>query len=262
MLHESAALYRDEREQLLKDIKGRDIGATVQTWIAQLNSYLGYADRTYKASDEAIGLATTVDHPFLATLALGMGALTAITIRDADRAIRLGEDCMALCAEQRLPFWAGWGRAPRGLGLAYKGAVDDGRIEIEGAIADLEELGGQNATPWFGTFLAEAEVLAGRPERALELLPEYERMIENSGQVIHLPMINLVAGMALSALPKPDVPAAEAKFRQSMRIAQTQHNKTYELRAAISLYVTSGNRHTTCFSRFTTGSPRASRPPT
>ena len=69
----------------------------------------------------------------------------------------------------------------------------------------------------------------------LELLPEYERMIENSGQVIHLPMTNLVAGMALSALPKPDVPAAEAKFRLSMRIAQSQHNKTYELRAAISL---------------------------
>jgi len=235
MLDESAALYRKDREQLLKERKSPDPGATVQTWIAMLNCYLGYADGSYKASDEAIELATIVDHPFLATLALGMGALTAITIRDADRAIRLGESCMALCAEQRLPFWAGWGRAPRGLGLAYKGAVDDAIIEIEGAIADLEELGGHNATPWFGTFLAEVEVLAGRPEHALKTLPEYERMIETSGQVIHLPMINLVAGMALSALPKPDVPGAEAKFRQSMRIAQTQHNKIYELRAAISL---------------------------
>ena len=245
MLHESAALYRKDREQLLRERKGRDPGAAVQSWIAQLNSYLGYADQMYEASDEAIELATTVDYPFLATLALGMGAIAAITIRDADRAIRLGDACMTLCADQRLPFWAGWARAPRGLGLAYNGKVDEALIEIEGAMADVEGLGGRNATAWFGTYLAEANVLAGRPEHALELLPGYERMIETSGQFILMPMINFVAGLALSALPAPDMQGAEAKFRQSMRIARTQHNKTYELRAAISLarlYAEQGER--------------------
>jgi class 3 adenylate cyclase/tetratricopeptide (TPR) repeat protein len=215
--------------------KGHDLRMATGAWLARIQAYAGYPDRAFRLVGESLDNTADLKHPFSATMAYGMAATTAAVLRDNDGMVKWGGECVRLCEEHELPFWAGWARGAQGLALSQAGDTDIGIGEISNAIEMHEANGAFNSTPWLGGYLAEAHLLAGDPEKALELCDRHRAMIGEQQQLFLLPENLVISGQAQLALPRDSDDAVEQAFMEAMKIAQSQGGKLLELRAATHL---------------------------
>lgn len=147
-------------------------------------------------------------------------------------AVALAMRCIQVCDEQGLPYWANYARVAIGIATARKGDHAAGIAMIEKGIADMEELGSLQSTPWLGILWAEAMLLAGRAEAVYETMIKNLDLIERTGNAWHAPMTYFMIGRAWLDRPDGNVSNAEAAFRKSIEHARTQESKTVELRAS------------------------------
>jgi predicted ATPase len=89
--------------------------------------------------------------------------------------------------------------------------------------------------PLFGTLLAEMEAQAGQIEAALATLDGQLAAVALSGQRWYVAEMYRVRGDLLLKRHPPDATAAEVAFARAIEIARSQHTRSFELRAALSL---------------------------
>jgi predicted ATPase len=120
------------------------------------------------------------------------------------------------------------------LALIREGKVAEGMAALEAVIAHSAG-DGKNRGPTFSAFLAEAKVLTGNLDNALQLIDDAIAQVERPGweERFHYAEILRLKGWMLSL--KGDLEGAERNFIASLEWARRQQAKSWELRTSTSL---------------------------
>ncbi|MHC4089560.1 MAG: hypothetical protein ACYSVY_04650 [Planctomycetota bacterium] len=123
----------------------------------------------------------------------------------------------------------------RGWALAAQGQGETGVAQMRQGLADVLGTGGEFARPHYPVLLAETCEKLGQVDEGFSMVAEALTAMDESGRGDFKAEAYRLKGALLLRQTIPDVPQAETCFHQALSIAQSQHAKSFELRAATSL---------------------------
>jgi predicted ATPase len=140
---------------------------------------------------------------------------------------------VTIATEHGFPHWRGEGMAFRGWVKVKNGDVAEGIALLRSGIAAYRSTGAEVYIPHCVALLARAHQVAGQLDEALALLDDALQIVGRTGERWFLAELNRHKGQLLRQQEHTD--AAEGLYHKALGIAQVQHAKLWELRAAVSL---------------------------
>jgi predicted ATPase len=209
---------------------GHDPGVCAGCTGAQAHWLLGYPEKSLAIGGEALELAERITHPFSLVTALLNTAMLHLDRREPELALRRLGSAEAHAAEQRVGFvWEP--RFLRGVSLSAQGDFDEAVACFRSGLAG--RLGMTRSRVYGLRGLAEALTRQNEHEAALATASDGLKAQEQTGHRMWEVELLRLAGIALFRLNRLE--QAEGAFEEALRIAQRQHAKAYELRAAMAL---------------------------
>jgi predicted ATPase len=192
---------------------------------------LGYSDQANAAQGSALAEARELGHPFSLAYALTWDAMLHGGMRNVELQLQSAEAVLALSDEHHFGLWSSWATLLRGWALAESGRPEEGLAEIQHGADRMHTSGAVFLQPFISSLIAEQLAKLGQIKRGLELLDEALASTENDPYWCDAELHRLKGTL----LAKSDADLAEAAYRRAIQIAQKQHAKLFELRAATSL---------------------------
>jgi adenylate cyclase len=250
-LEQSLALYDPQQHRALAALQGADPGVVGHSWAAEVLWFLGYPDQALQRDYEALALARAHAHPFSLAFALTRVATIHQLRREARPAQESVEALMTLATEHGFPYWVAPGTALRGWILTEQGHSEEGMTQIRQGIAMKQAMGEGSWRPFWLAYAAAAYGNSDHPEAGLPVLAEALTIAHNTGERLYEAELYRLQGTltlqsktsprhgAGTAQTRPDESEvekeAEGCFLTAIAVAQRQHAKALELRAAMSL---------------------------
>jgi adenylate cyclase len=204
-------------------------------WILRPLWQLGYADQAQRRCQEALASAQRLGHtPTLALVQYFAAALFQF-LRDVGATYACADALMTLADAQGFELRLEQGRMLRGWALAMQGEAAAGVAHIRQGLVASQGVGPETLRPHWLALLAEAYSEAGQPEAGLTAIDEALALVATTEARWWEAELSRLKGVLQLHLSIPDVPQAEACFRQALDVAHRQQAKTLELRAALSL---------------------------
>jgi tetratricopeptide (TPR) repeat protein len=209
----------------------------INLWVDTLNTFaltqqiLGRPDEALKLSYEAVRSARQLGHPFSLALAFVIAAGLWCYRDEVAPALTIIEALIALAKEHGFREMLALGQSIHGWAITRLGQIDLGVAESEANSALLPAQLQIMAAPW----LAQVQIDAGRPERALEVLDGALAGSERTGRHHDHSDLLRLKGEAILKLDVAATAEAEACYRRAIEIARGQSAKWWELLATVSL---------------------------
>jgi class 3 adenylate cyclase/tetratricopeptide (TPR) repeat protein len=195
---------------------------------------LGHLDQAPSRADAALQEARRLSHPHTLVDALAWAWLTGWCIRSEPASLlQYADEMLALSVEHEFALYRAGGILTRGWCLAALGHADEGIPLLATGLAGMHDAGFTLHTPFWVALLADACLMAGQWQAALEHLAAARRFAEETGDRWALAEVLRPRGDVLLAIGDPA--AAEDGYREAIAVAQRQGAKLWELRAAMSL---------------------------
>jgi predicted ATPase len=192
---------------------------------------LGYPDRARRNISQGLALAEHIAHPFSSIVAYEFGALAHLHCGESERVQLLVAKAEALRVEQRLSSVFSPGLLLGGVEL-MRGATADAIVHIRATLAQAQA-SGNSGNPYGRLLLAQALTQHGDYAEALVALSDAFVQAEATNHRALEAEMHRVKGLVLLAQGERD--AGEASLARALQVAQQQHAKALELRAAMSL---------------------------
>ncbi|WP_255853195.1 hypothetical protein [Marinobacterium rhizophilum] len=205
-------------------ILGRIIGAWT-LW------FRGYPDQALQRCLDALELAQQVPNPYTLADPMIYRAELHQLRGEAEQARQWAESVIVLATEHGFPYWRARAGMVQGWALAEQGQPAEGIAAIRQAMLDYRATGGQLLLPYFMALLAESLGKSGQVEEALAVLGDALAIVKQTGEGLYAPELHRLQG--LFQLQQPDI--AASCFRQAIELAEEQHSRSLELRAAMDL---------------------------
>jgi predicted ATPase len=198
--------------------------------------FLGYPEQAAEDAHRAVALAEQIAHAPSVAHVLNRGILCHQLRRDR-ATVRAWADRMAtLAAEHRLALSEAIGTVARGWMLATEGQAASALSELHRGAAGCLDLGERLYEPYHKALLAEAHLEAGEASEGLEVLEEAMRFAGDSGvRYWDAELLRLKGKLLAHLLPEGRHKEEEGCYREALAVAQRQHARSLELRAATSL---------------------------
>jgi predicted ATPase len=146
------------------------------------------------------------------------------------------DELAALTDEKEVSlFWKALLIAFRGLLFAETGNASEAVRAITSGMTSLRSTGAALYEPWHLAHLAMAYTELGHPEDAWRCIDDAINKVERSKEKWCETEVHRIAGEIALKLVVPDREKAEKHFERALRVAHQQQQKSYELRAAMSL---------------------------
>jgi predicted ATPase len=168
--------------------------------------------------------------------------------RDAPATQACIEADIAIAIDQGFLQWVQMDTFLQGWAVAEQGHVAQGIAQMRRGMAAWRAMGADLHRPYFLALLAEAEAAMGQVTEGLRLLAEAFAIVRHNGECLNEAELYRLQGeltlQGMVSVPSPGAarasaleppPEVEASFRQALAVAQRQHAKSLELRAAMSL---------------------------
>jgi tetratricopeptide (TPR) repeat protein len=194
---------------------------------------LGYPDRAAERARETLGLARSQRQPMTLAFALVVAQGIHLYRGEAEEAVRMGDEIIALSREYELKQETEWGRSFQGSALAALGRTDEGIAQLKDSLAVQHSIGSGLVRTAFLALLAEALASAGRIREGLAAIDEGFAHAERSLEGGYLAELHRMRGELLQA--SGDVEGAIHSLRLAVDCAIRQQAKSFELRAATAL---------------------------
>jgi tetratricopeptide (TPR) repeat protein len=218
-----------------------DTGIILLGFLAWTLWFLGFPDQGRKRNQEDLVAAHGLAHPYSMAWALSYAAWFHMYSREALAAQQQAEAAIATATEYGFAQILAWGNIERGWALAESGKTAQGLQQIEQGLGSLQSIGAEAATSWVLALMAEARARIGEIERGLALLADAVQVIEKNDEHFYEAEVYRLKGqLTLQRFNPRDSKGglekkAEEYFRTAIQIARTQHAKSLELRAVVSL---------------------------
>jgi class 3 adenylate cyclase/predicted ATPase/ABC-type cobalamin/Fe3+-siderophores transport system ATPase subunit len=211
----------------------QDPGITARIILARTLWILGEVDQVEALSQEAIGMARELEHPFTLAFALATVSWIYATIRDADRTLVLAEEAIALSTKYSFEVTLAWATSLQGWGLAEKGE-EQGLGRLAKGLSSTQAAGASLNNTFTLALLAEIYLRQKRIDEGLGALLEAQQLVHSQGERCWQAELLRLKGELLLEQSEPSVSAAEQCFTEALKISQEQHARMLELRAAMS----------------------------
>ena len=235
-LEQVTALYRPEHHARHVAGFGEDGGVTSSAYRAWVLWFLGYPEQARQASGQSLALARQLGHPFSLAYALTFAAILHCRLREPEMALTLAEETLSLAVEHGFPLWQIGATLARGWALAQQGDGQGAELMEECLEAMRGAMGGVTLVV-LGP-LVDAHLALGAYRAALAVHSEAVAVAETLGDGHITAELHRLKGEALLGLEPTGADrdeAAQACFRQALKVARQQQARTLELRAAVSL---------------------------
>jgi TOMM system kinase/cyclase fusion protein len=233
-LEQGLALYDRQQHHQLAFHYGMDLGVWCLSYVAWHHWLLGYPEQALMRSHEALTLAQELSHPHSLASALDYAAFVHCYRREGHATQERAEAGMALASEKGFPQFVALGMIMRGWALAKQGQGEEGIAQLRQGLAAFRAAGAEISRSRDLGLLAEAYGEAGQTQEGLTVLAEAMAAVDTTGERYWEAELHRLKGELLRRRASP-TEEVEACFQQALTVAQHQHAKSLELRAAVSL---------------------------
>jgi adenylate cyclase len=235
-LREAVAAYDRDEHRFLEQGFATDSGISAHCWLIWAEWLAGRPVAAAAAAQRANDLAEQLGNPYTRTFARAWMAVGGVLARDPDRALRHGEETIAMASESGFPLMEAIGGFAKYSAEAMRGdplGVDRYRAAM-GAAASA---GNRSSAPLIFATLADCQLTHGHYDDALGSVEAGLVMAAETGQPFYDAELHRIAGEAHYALHPGGGPiaAGEAAYTEALRIARDQGAHALELRIAVSL---------------------------
>ena len=215
--------------------------------------FMGQPDQALERMQQALSMARELSEPHGLAHALYFASILHHLRREEQLAQDHADAAIEVANEHGLVLYQAMSTVTRGWALVEQGSEAEGIELIRQGIAAHDQSGTQLARPHFMALLAEALGRAGQVEEALRLFDEALELAQRNDEGCYLAELYRVKGeLQLTRVREHGlaraVPGgagvngsvdalreAEACFHESIKIAQRQKAKSWELRATVSM---------------------------
>jgi predicted ATPase len=194
---------------------------------------LGFPQQALARINAAITEARTLAHPASLASSLGLGCVLLSLVGDDTALGEWADKNFAVAAEQGFAYWVAAGPLFYGWLKIKNGDVTDGLSLLRSGTEAFRATGMEVWTPYFLALEAAGCAIGGQIDKALTLLDEALRIVEEKGGRWIEAELHRLKGQLL--LRQGCHEAAEAQYRTALRVAGEQEARMWELRAAMSL---------------------------
>jgi predicted ATPase len=213
---------------------GQDPGITARIMLARTFWILGEVEQAETLALEAIGLARAAGHPYTLVFALTFLSRIYSAVRNAERTLELTNEAISVSTQYSFELGLALATASQGWALAEKGQ-EDGLGKLINGLSAIRDTGGSLDNTFTLALLAEIYLRNNRIEEGLGAIEEAQKLAVTGGELFWQAELFRRKGELLLGQSDPSVQAAEECFCKALKIAQDQHAKMLELRAATSL---------------------------
>ena len=228
-------LFQPGRDDDLVFRFGHDAGVGAMCWLAIASWPLGEVDRAISLIDR---METRIaDFTHVGTRAFGRAhaGLFELMRGDPPRAAQNAFELACLPRQQGLNLFHVEGTFLEGWATAAGGAIGSGLEDMRRAAELRRERNGLIFDGLLKIALAEAEALAGDPDRAIAILDEALATVDRLGFRAFEAELHRARGEILLKRDPASVAPAEEAFQAAIAVAKQQATRSFELRAALSL---------------------------
>ena len=223
----------EEHHQVSVQLLGVDGCLSGMAYLACNLWCLGYPEQAQELSNKTLELAHELNHPFtLADVLSHAGCLFYEMLGDASTVEKYAAELERL-SQRKVLAWTGAGTRHLGAALSQLGQIGKGIVLMQEGMEVCRSLDIFCNFPGTLRFLAEARVINGQAEQALNTIDEALKIVEETDE--HNWESELYRLRAELLLSKGDETGAEASLLESIQVAQRQNAKSWELRACIDL---------------------------
>jgi tetratricopeptide (TPR) repeat protein len=212
---------------------GNDAGPTCFTTSAFFLWMLGYPDEAVARAEEAITLATQLQHPYTHAYVEFHCGLLRLWLRQPERAREHAVEVLQVVQQCNFPIWSALGTCLHGIADAELGRAEEGLAQVNEGIAQYQQM---RTPPVFWPQLvaikAGAHALAGKVPEGLVLLDDALELAAH-GYTSSIPEFSLLKGDLLT-VADADADAAHW-FQRAFDGAGNQGLRMTQLRAALRL---------------------------
>ena len=227
--------YTPAQQNALMFRAGQDPGVACKAFTGWTLCLLGYPDQATAYIDDALALATKLDHPFSTAFAHDVAAMVYQFRREARGVCDHAEAAVSISAEQGFTLWLSKNTIFQGWVLLTLGQGKEGLTQMHSSFTDCRTSGAEVFVPYLVTLLAEGYCLLNQIDEGLDVLQEGLQVVEQAGEHWAQAEVYRLQGQLLLAQSSDNAVEAESKFHQAISIAQSQCAKSFELRTATSL---------------------------
>ena len=215
---------------------GNNPGVACFTTSAFILWMLGYPDRALQRANDAVALATELEHPFTVAYALFHSGFLHLWRREAELVRDRAVGVLHIVEDHDFQIWRAVGTCLLGAANTGMGRCEEGLAQIHQGI-DLYQ--GLKSPPVFWPLLlfvqAGAHAQAGRAADGLALIDEALEIAGRGSGMTLLPEFHLLKGDLLIALPQVNDADPEPWFQRAFDVAQGLDARMSQLRAAVRL---------------------------
>jgi len=198
---------------------------------------LGYANQSMEATQQSFALARTLGQPNNLVWAHVAAGIMYQLLREVARSLEEWDEAIRLSAEHGLAQLLVWAKPWHGWTQVKLGRRAEGIAEIREGLATLQAMGTEITRPQCSALLAESVAEDGRVEEGLAIIAETLAMVERTGAGYYEAELHRLNGeLVLMQGEGTRQREAEASFQRAIELAHLRLAKSFELRAATSLY--------------------------
>jgi len=213
---------------------GKEPGITARTYLARTLWILGEVEQAETLAQEAIGMARKLEHPYTLVFTLVFLSWHYSTVRNANRTLELTNEAIAVSTQYSFELGLAWATTSLGWTLAETGH-EDGLATLLHGLSATRATGARIHDTCTLALLAELYLRKQRIGEGLGAIEEAQTLAVPGGELFWQAELLRLKGELLLGQSDPSVQAAEQCLREALKIAQDQHAKILELRAATSL---------------------------
>jgi predicted ATPase len=228
--------YRQHAHRMTRLWGGIDFRVFSRSWLARTVWLLGYPQQASGWNAEALALVRAQQDPFsrVATL-LDFRATWQTLFRDYAAAEALQAEALQMATAQRFPQFIAIGTFLEGVRRIRHGDLQEGQRLAHDGLTAYRATGAAVRLPYYLSLLAAAYSQRGQGDTGVSVVDEaLHHSARTRERWCDAELHRLKGELLLAQSPDNDT-EAESCFHHAIRIAQGQHAKSWELRAATSL---------------------------
>jgi class 3 adenylate cyclase/tetratricopeptide (TPR) repeat protein len=227
--------YRSLDRRLNTSPPGHHPEVLCASYLALTLWHLGFIEKAFSSSDEAIALARESDHPFSLGGALTSRAWMEQMHGDVQAARSSAAQALEIGEQFAIPVLQAFGGPVLAWATAKTSAPEAAAAELEKGLEQYRQQGYGAMQTYFLGLLAECWLLAGRWNDALSTVEVAQRCAIATGERAWEPELHRLRGELRLRLTPNDRQGAERSFNLGLVVARRQRARSMELRVLSSM---------------------------